>query len=746
MRSSNRAEPPIMVATLPAVRPLTVTTVLDGKAPAPPKFALRRFQSSEAISVLFRASADVAVDKRLEFTFDQLLGTPMLVRIAASQGQGTRFFHAVCRRITQTGGDATRDFYRFDLVPHAWLLTKRTQSRIFQQTAVDDILKKVLAPLTPTPAYELGKYEPRDYCVQYHESDWNFAARLMEEEGIYFFFRHTDAGHQLVLADKPDSHKDVPFAPAILFKTARQVNRDEDVVTEFAKAQEIVTGKVTLWDHNFELPHKHLEADRPVQESVQVGQTTHKLKFGENGKLEFYEWPGEYAERFDGIAPGGVERPADLQKIFEDNKRTAGIRMQQEAAGAVDIQGASTCRQLTPGFKFALSTLSSDAVGRGFKADGTYVVTAVSQNATMPDDERSGDAGAFHYANSFSAMPPGLPFRPPRLTPRPRVPGSQTAVVCGPKGEEIFTDKYGRVKVQFHWDREGKHDANSSCWVRVATFWAGRKWGAVHVPRIGQEVVVDFLEGDPDRPIIVGSVYNADQMPPYKLPENKTRSGVKSNSTPGGQGFNEIRFEDKKGHEQIFIHAQGNHDLRVNGSSMTSVGGSAHLTVGGTDKNGQPAGDLMERVFNDHNQHVGNNQVVWVEGDRNDTVTGDVVEEVQVGGRYSAATNGNMVQQGKAIFVKSNTDLVLQGANIYMNATSMIQLNVGGNLVTVDATGVTVFGTLTKVNCPGSVARPVPVLPTVPMGSGVILGANTAKPEDPDPADNAASGQKSSPD
>jgi type VI secretion system secreted protein VgrG len=215
-----------MAVTLPAIRPLTVTTVLDGKAPMPPKFAARRFQSSEAISVLFRASLDVSVDKLFQFTFDQLLGTPVLVRVAASKGTGTRYFHAICRRVTQTGGDATRNFYRFDLVPHAWLLTKKTQSRIFQQTGVDEILKKVLGGVTPTPAYELGKYEPRDYCVQYHETDWNFAARLMEEEGIYFFFRHTDAGHQLVLADKPESHKDVPFAPSIVFKSASQTGRD----------------------------------------------------------------------------------------------------------------------------------------------------------------------------------------------------------------------------------------------------------------------------------------------------------------------------------------------------------------------------------------------------------------------------------------------------------------------------------------------------------------------------------------
>ncbi len=335
---------------------------------------------------------------------------------------------------------------------------------------------------------------------------------------------------------------------------------------------------------------------------------------------------------------------------------------------------------------------------------------------------------------SVVGKPAGLPYRPPRVTPKPRVPGSQTAVVCGPKGQEVFTDRYGRVKVQFHWDREGKYDGDSSCWVRVATTWAGRRWGATHVPRVGQEVVVDFLEGDPDRPIVVGSVFNADQMPPYlgDGPDGRHRndpkvSGVKSNSTPDCKGYNELRFDDTKGREQVFIHAQGNHDLRVNASSMTSVGGSAHLTVG-HEKDGKKSGDLRRHVFHDFHHHVGNDEVRWVERDRHDTVARNLIEEVINGGRYSAVPNGNVVQHGRAVFVTSDTDLVLQAANLYLNAASMIQLTVGGNLVTIDATGVTIFGTLTKVNCPGSVARPVP------PADGILAGSNTLKPDDPDPA------------
>src|SRR5262249_13014228 len=264
----------------------------------------------------------------------------------------------------------------------------------------------------------------------------------------------------------------------------------------------------------------------------------------------------EYAQRFDGVDPGGGDRPADIQQIFEDNDRTVGLRMQEGALPSLVIHGASNCRQFVTGHKFTLE--------RHFNADGEYVLTRLQHTARLGGDYRS-DGRDFHYANSFTCIPFALPFRPARVTSKPFVQGTQTAVVVGPSGEEIFTDKYGRVKVQFHWDRQGKYDANSSCWIRVAQAWAGRRWGTSFWPRIGQEVIVDFLEGDPDQPIIVGSVYNADQMPPYlgkgpdpKHPNDNKLTGVKSNTTLGGVGFNEFRFDDTKDKQQVFIHAERN--------------------------------------------------------------------------------------------------------------------------------------------------------------------------------------------
>ncbi|TMQ32333.1 MAG: type VI secretion system tip protein VgrG, partial [Planctomycetota bacterium] len=248
-------------------------------------------------------------------------------------------------------------------------------------------------------------------------------------------------------------------------------------------------------------------ADKTIADSVQAGTVNHKEKVANNERLEIYDFPGEYAQRFDGIDKGGGEQPAELQKIFEDNKRTVGIRMQEETAPGIIINGESTCRQFVSGHKFSLT--------RHFNADGPYLLTTVQHLASSTVDYRSEDKAGYRYENSFTAIPFAQPYRPRRVTPKPFVQGTQTAYVVGPAGEEIFTDKYGRVKVQFHWDREGKNNADSSCWVRVAQVWAGKRWGASFWPRIGQEVIVAFQEGDPDQPIIVGSVYNADQMPPY---------------------------------------------------------------------------------------------------------------------------------------------------------------------------------------------------------------------------------------
>jgi type VI secretion system secreted protein VgrG len=523
-------------------RPLQIATPLGRDA-----VWLVGFEGQESISGPYRFRLSLLAANNRPVAFDKLLGQKVTVGLALGEG-GVRHFSGIISRFAQGARDKFFTAYEAELVPQFWLLTHRVQSRIFQHQTVPEILKEVLRGLDVT--YQIqGTFAPRDYCVQYRESDFAFASRLMEEEGIYYFFKHADGRHEMVLANTPQSHPDLPGPCDLIYDEVEGGTRPEFRITGWKKEQELRSGKVTLWDHCFELPHKHLEASRPVLDAVPVGTVKHKLQVGGNDQLEIYDYPGGYAQRFDGIDRGGGERPAELQKIYEDNRRTAAIRAQQVAAQALTIRGASTCGQFASGHRFTLT--------RHFDADGPYVVTAVEHSAHLSGNYRSGDGVVLAYENRFRCIPLALPYRPPLVTPRPRIDGTQTAVVVGPPGpEQIYTDKYGRVKVKFHWDRSTSKPEESSCWIRVGTPWAGKGYGMIHIPRRGHEVIVAFEEGDPDRPIIVGSVYNAETMPPFPLPACKKQSGMVSASNKPTGGFNQISINDSHGKEQISIHGQ----------------------------------------------------------------------------------------------------------------------------------------------------------------------------------------------
>jgi type VI secretion system secreted protein VgrG len=590
-----------------ANRPMKVKTPLGGDV-----FLLAGFTGHEAISQLFHYELDLLVENTKkgpgpvpkQIQMDSLLGQSITVELELPKGK--RFFNGICSRISQGGMDENFTVYRMEVVPKVWLLTRKARSRIFQppESSVPQILTKLLKDfLIDDKIQDKGKFYPRDYCVQYRETDFNFIARLMEEEGIFFFFTHDDGKHTMVLTNTPQGHPAVPGSAKILYEPIFGGNRPDDRIHEWSKMQELRSGKYTLWDYCFEKPDSHLDTQADIQASVAVGEATHKLATGGNSALEIYDYPGEYAQRFDGIDKGGGEKPADVQKIFEDNKRTVGIRMQEEAAAGLVIHGSGNCRNLVAGCKFTLAN--------HVDANGDYALTSVNHAAREPGylDEKEN----FHYSCSFTCIPFALPFRPPRITPKPVVAGTHTAVVVGPAGEEIFTDKYGRVKVQFHWDREGKKDAGSSCWVRVGTPWAGKAWGMISIPRIGHEVIVDFLEGDPDQPLIIGSVYNADNMPPYTLPANKTQSGIKSRSSlKGGTGnFNEFRFEDKKGSEMVTLHAEKDQEIGVEHDEAHWVG---------HDRKKNIDHDETTHVKHDRTETVDNNETITIHGQRTETV------------------------------------------------------------------------------------------------------------------------------
>jgi type VI secretion system secreted protein VgrG len=541
-------------------RSISVTTPLGKDV-----LLLEGFTGSEGLSTPFRFTLELLAEDPKKVVFDKLLGQSVTVTVLMPENK-KRYISGKVSRLTQGARaaaakkDATFIRYRAEIVPAVWFLGKKRQSRVFQQLSVPDILKKVLTGLDVD--YQIqGTFEQRNYCVQYQETDLDFASRLMEEEGIYYFFKHTSSKHQMIVANTTQGHPEVPEITKAAYDES-----GEHRIYLWEKSQEIRSGKYTAWDYHFEMPDKHLEADETIRDFFKAGGVTHKLKVGGAEKDEIFDFPGGYAKRFDGIDKGGGEQASDLQKIFQDNKRTVGIRLQQEAWPGLVISGASDCRQFTSGHKFKLEKHGDN--------NGNYVLTRLEHAAQMKGAYTAGGKVSLEYSNSFACVPLEVAYRPPQVTPRPVIHGPQTAFVVGPKGQEIFTDKYGRVKVQFNWDRDGKADASSSCWVRVATPWAGKTWGMIHIPRIGQEVVVSFVEGDPDQPLIVGSVYNANQMPPYTLPDNMTQSGIKSRSTTQGaaENFNELRFEDKKGSEEVYFHAEKDFKRVVENNDNLKVG------------------------------------------------------------------------------------------------------------------------------------------------------------------------------
>ena len=683
-----------------ANRPMAVSTPLGTDV-----LLLQQVSGTEAVSRLFRFQLEFLAESSTVIAFDQILGQSVTVTLQMPDGS-SRYLNGIVSKFSQAEqlpspmGSAFFTRYQAEIVPQLWLLTRKAQSRIFQQVAVPDILKQVLTGLSVD--YQLqGTYKPRDYCVQYRETDFDFASRLMEEEGIYYYFTHADGSHKMVVADTPMSHPDVPGATTAIYEVIEGGLRKEDRVRAGRRARKSDPASTLSGTSASSCRARTWRrSSRPSTRCRRAPSAT-RSRSPAMTRFELYDFPGGYAQRFDGITPGGGDRSSDIQNIFQDNARTVGIRMQQETAPAISISGQSTCRQFTAGCKFTLD--------RHFNANGSYVLTEVSHLATMGDTYTGGSDTSPFYENSFQCIPAALPYRPARTTPRPTVEGPHTAVVVGNAGDEIFTDKYGRIKVQFPWDRQGQKDANSSCWARVATLWAGKQWGIIHIPRVGQEVIVAFEEGDPDRPIVVGSVYNAENMPPYTLPDNKTQSGYLSRSTLNGtdQNFNQLRFEDKKDSEEIYFHAEKDFNRVVENNDTLKVG---------FDK--KDKGNQTVEIYNNQSLKVGTascdegSQTIKVYKDRTETVkTGNETVTVKQGNRTITVEQGNdthQVKQGnRDVKIDMGNDSLKLGmgnqtTKLDLGASSTeamqsITLKVGQNSITIDQMGVTIKGMMIKV-------------------------------------------------
>jgi type VI secretion system secreted protein VgrG len=649
--------------------PMELTTPLG-----PDALLLTGFTGREGISQLFQFQLDLLAENGRDIAFDKLLGQPVSIRLALGGGKN-RYFHGIVSRLSQGMRDDNFTSFRAEVVPQFWLLTRRKQSRIFQHVSVPDILKKVLHGLDV--AFELvGTYHPRDYCVQYRESDFAFASRLMEEEGIFYFFKHSADGHKMLVANSPPSHPDLPEKSKILFEDKSGATKARCRITGWEKLQELRSGKVTLWDHCFELPHKNLEAGRTIVDSVPVGQVSHKLKVGGNEQLEIYDYPGGYAQRFDGMDKGGGERSADLQKIYAENARAAVIRIQQEAVAGLLIQGTSYCRQMTSGYKFTLA--------RHFNADGQYVLTSVEHRARQKWAFRSGEGTAFAYDNRFTCLPIALPYRPPPVTEKPVIQGTQTAVVVGPPGEAIFCDKYGRVKVQFHWDRQGKKDVDSSCWVRVSQNWGGSNWGGMFLPHVGQEVIVSFEEGDPDQPIITGRVYNAEMMPPLKLPDNKAKSVIQDH------GGNQIMMDGAS--KRICIYSPYSKTTLSMGAPNSPVAGFYFGTE--TDMTYRIQGLKDEEILKNQRQYVKGTSESVVDGTSTSVYGSDYTQKVKGAEQYWTEGRYQMDVRGPyQDFYHGTYETTVIGSQTTLNLINVNEVIVGlsaslsvGAKIEIDAT------------------------------------------------------------
>lgn len=617
---------------------------------------LRAMRGRESISQLFRFEVELLSSERT-IAAEQLLGKIASI-VVRNEDRPERYFHGIITQFSAgapvAGGELRH--YRALLAPSAWFLTQQSNCRIFQNLSVPQIVAKVLTGIEFVDE-TTGDYAPRGYCVQYRETDWAFVSRLLEEEGILYFFRHTTDKHTLVLADNTKSYK--PCSPA----TAQVGYGNESIarLESWHHVFEYRPGKWTYRDFDFQKPTSDLTAQTETVLSLS-GVKTH----------EHYDFPGDYRDKPRGTA---------LTKL----------RVEAEEADYSVIDTASSELGLLVGSKFKLTDYDVDS------ENGEYVITSL-EHAAEDDSYLNSGTDRSTYRNTVRAAPAARVIRPRRSTPRPVVLGPQTAIVTGPQGAEIFSDEFGRVKVQFHWDRDGKHDENTSCWVRVAHPEAGQGWGAIALPRVGQEVVVDFLEGNPDRPLITGRVYNQDQPAPYKLPDNQTRSTFKTRSTPGGNEttFNELRFEDKKDKEEIYFHAERDFNRVVENNDTLKVGfdkkspGSQTIDVyqdrtttldQGTDKLQIKTGDRIALVDKGH-----------------DTITiaqGNRTTEIKQGNDSLTITQGNLTVQVSAgkVSIEAGTSIELKvGGSTLKMEPAAIELKCGGSSVKLDPSNVQIKG------------------------------------------------------
>ncbi len=664
-----------------------------GGAFPPETFTVERLSGRESLGHCFEYDAVLLSDSPL-FDIGSLIGDTVAIQIHRGE-KDPRYLHGYVTRAALVGTFDRHARYTIRMVPWFQLMSGRVNNRVFQNQSVPDMAKALFREhgFVDFEDQLSNDYPERDFVVQHRESDFSFVSRLLEKAGIYYFFRHEKGRHVLVLADSQSAHQEVPGSEVIAFHpdgSATPISGESVNGWEFALQWSPFT--VASSDFDFERPRADLSARAKGPDVFKQAD------------LEVFDFPAGYTEQSE------VDTYVRGRLVAQ-----LGDAETYAASGEVQSLGA--------GDLFSLSDFPIDDQNQ------QYLIVSASFEALNNAHETGTDDEAGYFRSAFTVMDAVDSYRPPMSTPIPRVDGPQTAIVVGEAGEEITTDKYGRVKVQFHWDRVGTSDEKSSCWVRVAQVWAGSGWGGMHIPRIGQEVIVEFLEGDPDRPIITGRVYNADNMPPYALPDNKTQSGIKSRSTKGGGpgNFNEIRFEDKKGSEELHIqaekdqstHVKHNQSISVDGDRSVSVGGNETISVTGTrtstitkketqtfkaDREMRVTGNDLEDVtgHRTENHHAGR-EITVEQGDALTVVGSDKVDTIHGNYDITADTSFQVSQKSNKLLIEdavtiesvgdidiknSGCEVSAQNAGaLLIEAKQNIQLKCGPATITLNMDG-----------------------------------------------------------
>lgn len=595
---------------------------------------LQSFSGREALSELFSFTLELR-SERDDIDVVELLRQKATLSLDLDNG-AERYWSGEIASFTRSGQSQRFTHYRCELVPPLWFLLHHQDTRHFQQLSVPDIINQVFAEFS-FHDYETRLDNPHkalEYCTQFQETSADFLARLMEQGGIHYFFEYEKTRCKLILCDNADHYQPLSTSPVRFHYS--DVIQEDDCISDLQRRHSLRTGRIVMRDFNFERPHNDMQ--------VSVDTLSHK---GDNQPFERFLYATGYDKR-------------------EDGERLARLMMEAEETRHETLFGQSNVRLLTPGYRCTLIDHPVDQMNT------EYLITSVEHQGCNNLDDDS----AARYSNSFSVIPLKVPFRSPLATRKQRIRGPQTAFVVGPKGEEIHTDAYGRVRVQFHWDRRGHFDERSSCWARVAQAWAGNGWGAFFLPRVGQEVLVSFLEGDPDRPIITGCLFNGVNLPPYALPQHQSRSTLKTLSTPGGGGGNELHFEDRKGEEEIFIH--GERDLNV----------LVKQTIN------EQANERAVKITANHSTSTGGNWTLETKGKT----------QITCEDAYSLNARQDIVQASQANLTLLGQTGIEIGSDsaVTIEAKTSISLKVGGSFIVLSPAGIDISGPLVRINSGGS--------------------------------------------